>query len=384
MPRLRTGMLSFTRVAAVALAAGAFALAGGCAGSGGGGGDEPDLSSASSALASQKLDLDAYARVGFRVKWTSYASMSPGDEVTDFAVLGDLVAVQDSSTVVTAITGSSGEIRWISPLAGPLSKFMGMVRDGKRIIACSESEAFFIDADAGTLITKQRFERVVSTKPVLMGPQLVFGTSVGEVLAHLNNGFKAWAYGIGGSIDAAPVAIGSDYVGVVSQNGQVIILTGAGAAAARSTVYGGMACELAASDRTLFVASLDQSIYAFDTFQNRPKWRKRTDAPLRRTPTYHAGRLYCETASAGLLCLNAEDGREIWASKSVSGTVVGLAKGRLLCWNGAEMTLLDPANGDVIERAALPGLKKLVIAPFDNGKLYAVTPEGAVHQFEPR
>ncbi len=369
------------------LAPAALLLVAGLAGCGSSSSTREDAppSGGSTTLASASLDRDAYSRLGYRLVWSGYASMSPGDTVRAFQSEGDTLFLQDSSSTITALSPTSGEIRWVAPLTSPITRFVGMTRAGKRLLVCSESEVFVVDVDAGTLLNKQRFARVVNTAPARMNGSLIFGTSVGEVLCHLDSGFKAWAYAIGGAIQADPILVGDGAaVALASQAGQIIVLAPSGSATARYAIFGGLGCNMAASDSTLFVASLDQSIYAFDAFGNRTLWRKRTDSPLRSTPTYHLGRLYVEVPSTGLLCLDAQTGKEIWTAKGVAGSVIGTLGGKPLAWNGREAVTLDPATGDVLERASLPGLAKLVPDRFENGFLYAVTTGGAVHKFEPR
>lgn len=380
-----TGRVS-NLVCARAFAAGAAVLLAGLAGcqsGGGSAGSAEGKSEATAPAAGASVDRDAWGRVGYRLVWTGYAVLSDGGRVTQFENLGDGLVVQDSGSVVTALSPTSGEIKWATPVGSPLTRFVGISREGNRYIVCSESEAFFMASDSGTLLARQRFDRVVNTRPVNNGALLVFGTSGGDVLGHLMSGFKAWAYAIGGSFEADPISIGGEYVGLVSQNGRVIIISPiTGSAASQYRTFGGLACNPAASDSRLFVASLDQSIYAFDVFGTQPAWRKRTDSALRTTPTYHDGKLYVEVPSSGLLCLDAKTGRDLWAAKGVSGTVIASSRGKLLVWNGSEAVTLDPSNGDVVERAALPGLVALKPDRFTDGNLYAVTPSGAVHKFE--
>ncbi|MBL8757079.1 MAG: PQQ-binding-like beta-propeller repeat protein [Phycisphaerae bacterium] len=382
--RSRAFVLSVSaRLSAIALVS---ALAGcGSGGSGAGGGSASSGATATggTALASSRLDRDGFSRLGYRLVWSGYASMSPGDTVAQASLAGDLLLIQDSSSTITALAVSSGEIRWAAPLTSSTTRFTGLVREGKHVLACSESEIFVVDAEAGTLLNKQRLARVVNTAPARIGGSLVFGTTVGEVLCHLDSGFKAWSYAIGGAIEADPIIVG-DGVALASQAGQVIVLTPSGSASARYTIFGGLACNMAASDSVLYVASLDQSIYAFDAYGNRPLWRKRTDSQLRSTPTYHLGRLYVEVPSAGLLCLDAGTGKDIWTAKDVRGTVIAAQSGSLIVWDGKESVRLDGATGDVLERATLTGFKALVPDRFENGHLYAVTVDGAIHKFEPR
>jgi outer membrane protein assembly factor BamB len=333
-----------------------------------------------------EVDAEAYARLGYRLVWTGYGAVSPGAKAKSLTVLGDALVFEDTAGVVSQLSPVSGESKWATAVGTPLTRFLGTVRDGRTIVVCSESEAFVLDAESGTLLGRQRFARVVNTAPAQVGPVLVFGTSSGEVLGHLlGSGFRAWGYAIGGTINATPRVLSGTAVGVVSQNGQVIIIdAGTGNATARTRIAGGVECELASSASMLYVSSADQSVYGVDLYGTSPRWRRRTDSVLRDTPVFVGGRVYAAVPTEGLLALDGTTGSQAWVSPGLTGSVVGSNKGRLLLWDGKTAFTLDEKTGEVLERAALPGVRDLVTDNLSGGNVYAVSPAGVVHKFEPR
>jgi outer membrane protein assembly factor BamB len=128
----------------------------------------------------------------------------------------------------------------------------------------------------------------------------------------------------------------------------------------------------------MFVASLDQSVYAFSPEGASTVWRHRTGAPLRVQPTATADRLYCAIPGEGLTAFESGTGRVLWTTKGFQGSVVGTNHGRLLAWDGTDAALIDAARGDIIERAALTGASMLKPDKFDDGKLYVVSKSGVV------
>lgn len=333
-----------------------------------------------------RVDHDAYATMGYRLEWRGFPTMTARSEVLFFHLLGDILVAQDSAGVVSVLDATSGITRWSDQPAAPLTRFVGTVRDGNRLIVSSESEAFFMDVETGTLLDRQRLHRVAMTRPVIDPPMLVYGTSVGELFAHLMiNGFKAWGHMVDGAIEVEPVLVG-DTVTVVSRGGSVLAVDSrSGSARGTNRMYAGSEAPLAASDTQVFVASLDQSIYAFDARNASLQWSKLTDTRLRYAPVYHDGRVYCTVETRGLLALDARTGGELWVAEGIIGTVVAQRDGRLIVWDGRrEVVLLDPARGDVIDRVRVDNVAFMKADRFVDGNLYAVSANGVVAKFVPR
>ncbi len=165
-----------------------------------------------------KVNHDDWQKIGYKLDWVGYPFVGQADddegdiEVTTLHAYGDIVVGQDRQSTVTTLEASNGQTRWSTQLAGPLTRFVGISRDPydpSRIIVCSESEAFTLAAANGNVVGRERFTRVVNTQPVLLGNLAIFGTSIGEVLAHsLGRGVKAWGFASVGSIVSSPVAMG--------------------------------------------------------------------------------------------------------------------------------------------------------------------------------
>lgn len=330
---------------------------------------------------------DAYGQLGYRLEWRGYPTMTAGETVERMETLGEVVVVQETGSTVTVLEAASGRLRWSDPPAGALTRFVGIIRDEKQLMVSSEAELFIYDIDTGALLTKQVLAQVVNTRPVKVGPILVYGCANGQVLGHLLlNGFRQWGSYVNGAIEVDPVLLGGDdTVALVSRMGDVLLLDGrSGLGRGRASMFRGSSAPLAASESILFVASVDHSLYAFSREGASPMWRKRTDAPLKFSPTYHEGRVYCDMGRAGLSCFDAASGEEVWAAGDVHGTVVALRGGRLVVWDGSTATLVDPAKGQVVERARLEKVSLLVTDKFVDGHVYLASPDGVISRLAPR
>lgn len=356
------------------------------------GGGQPSVSAESRAKA-VKVDADTYATLGYRLEWRGFPVMNPGSAVTFFDVLGDVVVCQESSSIVTILDAKSGTLRCSDQLANPITKFVGNVRDGNRIVCSSETDAYFLSVDTCTLVDRHNLTRVVTTRPALAGGILVYGTATGEIVRHMvGRSINLEGNSVPGDVIADPVAVGS-LVAFVSQRGEVLVLDAASSSSlGRNRIQGGVAPDdhfggpLGASASTLFVASLDQSLYAFDLQSARQLWRVRTDSPLRSHPVHHGDALYCDIASQGLTAFDPGTGKARWTSPTVSGTPVALRRGRLIVWDAPSRTAItvDPASGQVIDRVPLNDISFIRTDTFADGNVYTVSPNGVVCKFTPR
>lgn len=376
-------LISMAALSGIVGAAAGLCTLGGCASKG------PEYVSPLDRAKAFEPEREAYAKLGYRHEWTGFPTMTAGGRVKFFDVLGDVVVVQESASVLSVLEANNGSSRWSDQVANPLTKFVGNIRDDKRIICCSESEAYFFDIETGAIVDKKHLDKVVNTRPVIVSNNLIFGTSLGEIFGQLKSvGFRTWGNTVNGSIQTNPAILGTT-LGFVSSTGEVIMLDGAtGIGRMRTKIFTGTEVDPAASDTTMFVASLDHSLYAFAPSSPTPVWRQRTDTPLRHQPAYHNGAVYCAIDGTGLVAFDArgENGnaKQLWTAPGVIGSVIGVRKGRLVVWTGSDAVLIDPADGAVVDRVRLSRVGMLKTDTFVDGNLYAVSQDGVVVKLVPK
>ena len=330
---------------------------------------------------------EQWAKLGYRLEWRGFPTMLPGETVRFLDILGDVIAVQESAGVVSALEARSGQTRWSDQTAGRLTKFVGNVRAGDRLLVTSETEVYFYDIATGNLKNKQRLAQVVNTTPVKVNDILVYGCANGQILGHYTiNGFRAWGSGLTGSIESNPLMLASGRVAICSTTGELVILDGqSGLSQGRAKMFGGPGAPLASSDVMLYVASSDQSLYAYNADNGSQVWRKRTDAPLAAKPVLHDGRLYCDLGGKlGLTCMEPGNGKEVWHNEKVSGEVVAIRNKRLVVWDGTTASTLDTVKGVVIESVKLDNVALIKADALVDGNLYAATSNGIVSKLSPK
>ena len=340
---------------------------------------------------------DDWSRLGYRWDWAVMPEIGAGGTIERLMPGDDLVIVQDSSSRVNALETGTGRIRWALTVANSLTKFVSVDRRGDLLLASTRPTLFVLDINSGNLLARQPLDKVVSTRPVILGGTAMYGTPTGWILAHtwgdrnnrlhpppLDRGIKDWAYAFEGAVEGDPVLIG-DTLGVVTQDGDVSFLDFRTASrVGRARIAGGVSHEPVADDERMYIASLDQSVYAIAPQGGEQIWRKRTAAPIASQPTIHQDVLYVVLPELGLTALDAFTGEELWNNPVVSGAVIGTRRGELIVSDVDRVWMLDDSSGDIIHEATLPGVVSLTAAGFEDGPIYAVAESGGILRFIPR
>lgn len=367
-------------IAAVLLAAGAMSA---CASSKPRSGSDGPQTAPTNVAQGIDIDHEAWAKVGYRLDWIGYpfGGRNRRVEVIGMAIRDDAVIIQERASTVTLMEASNGANRWSLDVASPLTKFVDLRFDSidpTRVLVASETEFFTLDAATGSLTGRDDLDKVVNTAAVYDGNIAIFGTAAGQVYAHSRvTGLTAWGFGLSATIDANPVRVGDDAVAVVSQRGEVTFLSPRGQLLGRARIFGGLDTNPIADQQRVYIAGLDQSVWAFAT-NGQLAWRFRTPAALTVQPSTFDNVVYCDIPGSGLTAFDAGTGSVLWLAKDTSGTVIAKRNDRLLAWNGTILTTLDPRDGSVVERFEIPGIQRIEAAEFADGVLYLVSTRGVV------
>lgn len=388
--RMRNFVAGQSRAAACRLAIG-LALSGmlaggmsGCETSSGGGGRAGGGAAPQQATVTTPVAHDSWAALGYRLDWRGFATVGRGNRVTQFALGDDVLAVQESGSRVSLLEKRDGSMRWTNELSSRLTRFVGLGLMRDRVLASSQSELMWLDTATGNVVVRQPFSKVVSTPPMISGGIAVYGTSAGEIVGHvLSNGVKLWGFQTSGVIDQPPVDV-NGVAGVVAQSGDVYFVDPqSGMLYGGGRMFAGTRSAPTAGDGAMYIAGLDQSLWAFEP-SGAVRWRFRTESPLTARPTHHNGAVYCEVPGLGLVSVDARTGRQRWASSEARGTVVAQRSGMLVVFAGSQSMLVDPTDGTIVARESIPDVAMLIAEGFVDGPIYAVSASGSISRFIPR
>jgi outer membrane protein assembly factor BamB len=338
---------------------------------------------------SEGIDRDAYSKLGYTLGWSGFAGIdrSNGAKVFRAVVADDLVLVQDNKGSVSALKASSGQLVWATQVETAGADFMGLARDGNRVIAATQSEVFVLDAESGVQLSRQRLERSMSSEPVMISGLLVYGSSMGAAAAHQTRaGFSAWQYTLDGPVFAPATRVDATGVAISTGSGKVSVFD-----ASTGTLRGGNRMfdrtegKMAAGDGAVYVASLDQSLYAFSTRNGLKLWQVRSDVPLTRGPyvvsTGDGAMVLVQMPGRGLLAVDGQTGAQRWLSKEVSGDVVAVKGKQLVTFDAVSnvASTIDPSTGKVVSSVTLERVKHFVQG--SGQSVYVVSNEGEVSRF---
>lgn len=336
-----------------------------------------------------RVDSAQWAALGYRLDWTGFpfVDRAQPNALRDLAVLDRELAVRDRSGGVALLDAANGQLKWRTELDSPLTRFVGMTpdpRDDRRLLVASESEVFTLLLDSGSLQQREPIARIVNTAPIAADGLLILGGPSGEILGHrLGTGLKQWGFlGVGG-IERNGVRIGRS-IAHVSQAGDVTFIEPrSGSLVGRARIFGGIESDPVAAADVLVVASLDQSLYAFDE-TGRVLWRYRTPHQLRNQPAIAEGSVYLTIPEMGLTAFDLATGQVKWNNPNAAGVVRTVRSGRLLVQDGRTVHSIDPARGSVVASIDVPGMDRLVATAPKDGVLYLLTDRNQVVKLAPQ
>jgi outer membrane protein assembly factor BamB len=331
---------------------------------------------------------EVYAKLGYRLNWRGFPDVSEGHRIVGVEPLGDTVLVRESATRVSAIDTKSGSLRWSDQIAGPLTNLVGAVRWDNTIAILSDTDAILMDAGTGNLLNRYPLGKVTSVPPIVAGPALVVASSDGGIMAfERRTGFRLWANSVESTVEVPGTPVMGTAAAFVSRNGDLLVADlGSGSGQGRARMRGAPTAAPTASNDTVFVASVDQSVYAFEARTGDQLWRHRTATPLLGAPVYHDGAVFVDVPGSGFTALDSASGRPVWTREGVKGTLLAVLKGRLIVWDASSgtATVLDRTDGSVIDRASFEGVVSLTADGLVDPVLYVATTAGVLERLTPR
>jgi outer membrane protein assembly factor BamB len=349
-------------------------------------------------IAGISIDHDMWSDLGYRWDWTTPPRDGRGGgKIRLFEPLGDLLCILDDGAWVSGVETTSGRVRWRAQAGSPRTIYTSIDRSNDIVLVSGRPDLFIFDVNTGGMLAKQDMEIVINTPPALTGGLAIYGTPTARMMAHqfgdrngnlipppLDRGVTAWQYQLHGAIEMKPVIMG-DIVGAVTQAGDVFFANArTGSGIGRASIFEGLETDPVTDGTLMFVASLDQSIYAFAPQKAQLIWRHRTASPLRMQPTVHDGTLYIEIPGEGLTAFDTFSGQIRWSNPGVRGAVVSVRGGKLLVFDKGHATLIEPSTGDVRAEFDMRSFVALRTAEMVDSDLFTLSPNGAISRFVPR
>lgn len=324
----------------------------------------------------------------YRLQWHMGLAVPAAVDIQHVAVMdnGDL-AVVESDNFVTYIEGQTGEVRWRKVVGNRFQDLMAPVFHNEHVLVSTAAQVFVLSAINGRLVDVYDLEHSAVTPPAIERGHIIFGGADGKVFAHeLGTGIFIWAYQMSGAVETR----------LLDLSGQIFLVDRAGHVAAfnaesgriiyRKTdpPYDGVVAAPVAHEALVYVASLDQTLYAFNRTGGRLAWRYLTERPLRRTPVVLGNRLYQYTSDRGMVAMEAATSRELWRA-DWDGVPVNLRDSELIVVEGANtLAVADVETGEIYDRHTFAAVDRFIFPQSEGGPLYLIAGDGRIMKLGPR
>jgi len=373
---------SLTRCSLFAiLLAGSAALLGGCTSST----STPRSNTQSSANTGDwSINHAQWAELGYQWQWTGFPPLQQGALIDHATAYDDILVFQGSGSTLSVLESSTGKVRWSRQVDRPSTRFQESVRRDGTLYTASDTDLWEIDIRNGNTIDHDSLGTLVNTSPLIDHNLAIFGTLAGELFAfEMTNDFKLWSYEFDGPIQVPAITINDNYIAAISENGDVRTLETINAHSGMHTrIAGGSDATLLTDGIGIYIASKDQSLYAFDVEDGFRFWRKRSSAPITVQHTLYDGIVYATTQDNGLMAIDSATGETLWSNPELGGWALTILDNKeLIVWSGYELFAIDRDRGDIIARMPLTNIAGIRTDSITDGNLYVITLEGSVAKF---
>ncbi len=353
-----------------------------------------DVRSASNSQNFYMVDRDTAHDLGYRIDWQRNTHPSENSGIKDISVQGDSVFVLDGQNFLARLRRSDGVQLWRIPVVDAIDeiqgiKFMPTIR---RIYVTSGGDMIVLESDTGSQIAKQKLGEIANTKSSIYGPYFIYGARNGQLVWHTYSVGHEWrAYQVSPSIQLDPQVYDGVIV-TVGNNGRVMVLdAGTTQQLWNKRLLNYITARPAVGLGNVYIAGLDQHLWALDIDTGYQAWRYLTRSPLTDSPVIVGERVYQQIPADGLVCFEARpidspDGVILWTAESVKGNVIARLKSNLLVWDDdkREMDVIDIAYGSVAKHISIPSAQYVLGSLGGNGDVIAASEDGRVVRLVPR
>lgn len=361
---------------------------GGCASAPVAGSVSTVIVSASPDLESEYLIGPNIARqLGLRIEFQTRTHPEAHSGIKLMSIQDDAVFLLDGVNFLTRLRRNDLQRLWRLPVGGPVDEIQGITYQpaSERVFLTADSHLLVLDDDTGSMIDKQKFDRIANTPPVVFGSFFIYGARNGQVVWHSYVVGHQWrAYQVSPTMRVRPILVG-EMVIATGSDGRIMVLHAPSAAGIwDKRLLNEVVAAPTAGQGLLYVAGTDQYLWAIDIATGRTSWKYLAEAPLMSSPVLIDRQLYQQIPGQGLVCFEAypvdsPGGEILWTAPEVHGNVIGRVGSRLFVWNAGQrrLKIVEVARGGVIDTADLPRVRHLFMDT-TAGEIFAASDDGRV------
>jgi len=317
-----------------------------------------------------------------RTLWATDLATSASVELSDAAVLGDIVViVEEPTNIVTALELEDGSTRYRVALPFKGQDVFTPIRIGDQLVLTSTTRAAVIDANNGALRRAFDLPALIETSPRLSDGLLVATSPTGLVFGiDPDSGLAVWRYQMPAAIATSP-AIADNLIVIGDVNGNYsAFFAGRGEVAWRGRTFGRITATPVGSGSAVFIPSEDHSLYALARANGSDRWVYRTTEPITRTPLLAQGKVLQPVEGDKLVALDARNGEVLWQRDQYGTPLTAITNAAVIREDGG-VVLVDLADGSTVKTLTYPYTDAVMTAPDDT--LVVVQRGGRVFRIEP-
>lgn len=336
---------------------------------------------------------DAARRIGYRIDWQV---PSPEQEpILDTVVEDTAVFTLDTRNLLSRYDRRNGHRAWRIAVDHPGTEIISFTYAPsiQKIYVNSGGSFLILDAETGRRLQRSRLEKIANTSIRTWNNFFIYGSRNGQLAWYSPMINAPWkSYQIASTIEVDPV-VSDGYVVTVGNNGEIMcLLAGSAHQVWNARALAPIVSPPAIGGGTVFIASLDQHLRAYDLGASRtPIWSYLTTGKLSASPVLIGPRVYQQVPKEGLLCFearpeNAPGGHLHWTADDVTGNVISSHRDTLVLWDEdlRQITLIDGRVGAVIDRVLVNKAMSILSTGTVDGELYVTGNQGQTERLVPR
>ncbi|WP_432799707.1 PQQ-binding-like beta-propeller repeat protein [Poriferisphaera sp. WC338] len=339
--------------------------------------------SKSSARQDRLLIADVEAvQIGYATQWVRDLNVIPGAEITSAVVLGDkLITIEAPTNLVTATSMKDGSVIWNRKIKDVVLFQPALWKN--TLLVNSETRLYKLDANTGAIRDIVDLQTIATTGPLVVDEYAIFCDATGVVFAlDLKANFVNWAYKLTEGISAQPVQTGFSIVAVDNKGVYAKISGRSGTVIWRNHTYGANNSTPGVDRLSIYIASMDQTLYCLDLLTGEDKWKLPFGVSLTASPKPIGLTVYQPVEGKGLYAIDSISGKVKWTLAERALPLCG-DDDQILIASANKLKLIDVKSGLVNQEADTATLRMAI--PVDNGSsVMLISPRGQIIKINKR
>ncbi|HVS71905.1 MAG TPA: PQQ-binding-like beta-propeller repeat protein [Phycisphaerae bacterium] len=328
-------------------------------------------------------------RAGLNQHWQTIIGLASGEHVVNAWRVGDSLYVTTNHKRLVRLLAASGVKAWDVTIGVQTQQIFRPVDLGQnRILVLNQGSAFLLDKAAGVVVNSNSLNMIVTCDPIVDhasntlcvgGLDYYYGLYIDQL------GGRKWDIAAPHDLFAATPAVVGNTLLVASRQGhlwQLRAATGEWNWKDRKT-NGEVVAPLATDGGALYVAALDQRVYAFAVGSGGELWQVRIQGTLNKMPVPVRGQLLVPAGGKGLYSLSTDTGDTQWIAPGVSQIATVTGNHAWAQDDAGNLDNINLDNGSIISSTPVPAAQLAVYNP-DDQLVVLINKAGVIGGFMPR